>query len=217
MTTEQMAIEMAQRLNRPDDDDLFSFPDEYYAALSKAHRYYVRLFAMHRPELIYSSTTATSSDGGYTFSLTDDHYGEMLVFGSPGPPTGRVFVPSTAEGRGHYWQEGKTLRFLNPYSNTIYIRWVPATISDLDGDTDSGLPAYCDDAIIERACYYLALKPGFLGNPEVYLQAALREGSGDPSDPADMGVLGIISRQSAHQAYEGGSDDYESAWWRGIS
>lgn len=217
MTAEQMALEMVSRLNRPDDDDLFSFPDEYYSKLSQAHRYYRRLFAQHRPELIYSNTTLTSSDGGSTFVLTDDHYGEMLLYRAPGPPQGRVFVPTQPEGSGHYWQEGRNIRMLTPYDDTLYVRWVPATVADLAPEnSDSTLPAYCDDAIIERACYLLAQKPGFLGDPNVYLRNSIREWTGDPDDPSDMGVLGIISRQSAHQAWEG-SGDYETPWWRGIS
>ena len=215
MGTEQMVQEMLTRLNRPEDDDLFEYPLDYYGALSRSHRYYYRKFAEHRPDLIYQATTLTSSDSGSTFTLTDDHYGEMLLFRSPGPPNGRIFVPSTPEGSGHYWQEGKTLRFLSPYDGTLYVRWCPATVSDLSQTSDSVLPSYCDDAIIERACYYLAQKPGFLGDPEVYKANARREWMGETDDPSDMGVLGIISRQSAHQAYEG-VDDVYAPWWRGI-
>jgi hypothetical protein len=215
MSTEQMALEMARRLNRPDADDLFAFPSEYYNALSQAHRYYYRLFAGHRPRLIYTSATLTSSDGGDTFLLTDDHYGEMELYRSPGPPNGRPLVPSNPEGSGHYYQEGRTITMITPYSNTLYLRWVPATVADLDEDNDSLLPAYADDAIIEWACYLLAQKPGFLGNPEVYMANSLREWAGDPNNPADMGVLGIISRQSSHQAWEG-ADETDGPWWRGI-
>jgi hypothetical protein len=215
MTTEQMAWEMVQELNRPEEDDLFVFPDEYYKALSKAHRYYRRLFAAHRPDLIYDATTVATTDGGETFLLTDDHYGEMLLFRSPGPPSGRPMVPSTPEGGGHYWQEGRTIRMLSTYDGTLYVRWVPATVTALDGSNDSTLPVYCDDAILQRACFYMAQKPGFLGNPEVFKANSQTEWAGDPSDPADMGVLGIIMRQSAHQAYEGVSDDVgDGPWWR---
>lgn len=216
MNTEQMVQEMVERLNRPEDDDLFEMPREYHTALSRSHRYYKRKFVEHRPDLIYESTTLTSSDSGETFLLTDDHLGELLLFRSPGPPNGRPFVPSTPEGNGHYWQEGRTLRFLYPYDGTLHVRWVPATIPDLDQGRDSQLPSYCDDAIIERACYYLAQKPGFLGAPEVYKANAAREWRGEPDDPSDMGVLGIISRQSAHQAYETLGGFYEP-WWRNIT
>lgn len=215
MTTEQMALEMVRRLNRPEDDDLFEFPREYHSALSQAHRYYYRLFANHRPQLIYSNTTLTSSDSGSTFVLADDHHGEMLLFRSPGPPTGQVVVPSNPENGGHYWQEGRNIRFITPYNGTLYVRWCPATITDLDNANDSVLPSYCDDAIIERACYILAQKPGFLGNPDVYKNNAATEWTGDRDDPSDMGVLGIISRQSAHQAWEGADDSF-TPWYRNI-
>jgi hypothetical protein len=203
MDTEQMAQEVANRLNRPDDDDLFDFPGEYYRYLSQAHRKFYGLFASHKPDLIYQATTATSSDGGRTFVLDDDHYGEMLVFESPGPPDGRPLVPSMPEGNGQFWIEGRNLRFLYSQSSPIYIRWCPATVADLDGDSDSVLPAYCDDAIIEWACYLMAQKPGFLGNPQVYKDNAMREWRGDDDNPSDMGILGIISRQSAHNPWEG--------------
>jgi hypothetical protein len=215
MTTEQMAAEMKRRLNRPDEDDLFEFPLDYFGYLSQAHRHFYKLTAQHSPGFLYAVTTLTSSDGGNTFTLTDDHYGELLLFHTPGPPTGRPFVPALPEGDGHYWQEGKTLYFLSPYSATLYVRWIPATVADLGQDTDSVLPSYYDDAIIEWACFLAGQKPGFLGNPEVFKANALREWRGEEDNPADMGVLGIISRQSAHQAYEGVSD-MGVPWWRGI-
>lgn len=216
MNTEQMVQSMRTRMNRPEDDDLFEAPLDYYEALSRAHRYYYRKFAEHRPELIYQATTLASSDGGETFLLTDDHYGQLLLFASPGPPRGEVFKPSTFEGAGHYIQEGRNLRFHYKYPNTLYVRWCPATVADLGDASDSVLPSYCDDAIIERACYYLAQRPGFLGDPEVFKANAAREWRGELDDPSDMGVLGVISNQSAHQAYEGLSDEHWQPWWRGI-
>ncbi|MHC4609926.1 MAG: hypothetical protein ACYS7M_06220 [Planctomycetota bacterium] len=217
MTAEQMALEMVMRLNRPQDDDLFVFPDEYYSALSRAHTRFRKKVAEHRPELIYQSTTLTSSDGGDTFTLTDSHLGEMLLFFSPGPPRGRPLRPATPEGVGDYWQEGLDIKMIRSYNDTLYVRWVPSTVANLDGDaSDSTLPGYCDEAIIWWACYLMSKKPGFLGNPETFKAEADREWRGDDNDPSDMGILGTISRQSAHQAWEGVSDEYEGAWWRGI-
>jgi len=215
MTTEQMAAEMKRRLNRPDEDDLFEFPLDYQSYLSQAHRHFYKQTAQHRPTFLYASTTVASTDGGNTFLLTDDHYGEILLFRDPGPPNGRPFVPSLPEGAGNFWQEGRNIRMLTPYTGTLYVRWIPATIVDLDQDNDSLLPSYFDDAIIEWACFLAGQKPGFLGNPEVYKANAMREWSGEPSDPSNMGLLGIIMRQSAHQAWEGISDD-PGPWWRGI-
>jgi len=189
---------------------------EYYGYLSQAHRHFYKLTAQHRPEFIYATATLTSSDNGSTFTLTDDHYGEILLFRAPGPPTGRPFVPSTMSGTGHYWQEGRALNFTTPYNGILHVRWIPATVAALDEDNDSLLPSYYDDALIEWACFLAAQKPGFLGDPGVYKENANREWRGDDSNPGDMGILGIISRQSAYQAYEGISDEGAYPWYRGI-
>ena len=215
MGTEEMVEEMRIRLNRPEDDDLFEYPLDYYGALNRAHKYYRGKFVEHRPDLVYESATLQSSDGGDTFTLTDDHLGEMLLFRSPGPPNGRVMIPSNPEQNGHYWQEGRTLHMLTKYNGDLYVRWIPVTVTPLDQDTNSSLPAYCDEAIIERACYLLAQKPGFLGNPDVYKNNANAFWRGEEDDPSDMGVLGVISRQSAFGSYEGSGDD-ANPWWRGI-
>lgn len=210
-----MVAEMVRRLNRPQDDDLFEYPLEYYQALTRAHKRAYRQVAQHRPQLLYTNTELTSLDGGTTFTLTDDHYGEMEVYRDPGPPRGEVLVPTNPEFGGHYYVDGRDLKMLYAISSSIHIRWVPRTIADLDEDTDSLLPAYCDEYIIEWACYLLAQKPGFLGDERTFYMNAMREWRGDPEDPSDMGILGVISRQSSHQAYEGLSDQ-ATPWWRGI-
>jgi len=215
MNTEQMAQEMRRRLNRPDEDDLFEFPLSYHGFLSQAHRHFYKLTAQHSPGFLYATDTLTSSDGGATFTLTDDHFGELLLYRSPGPPRGQPLVPAIPEGAGHYWQEGRTLNFIAAYPDTLYIRWIPATITALDQDNDSVLPSYYDDAIIEWACFLAGQTPGFLGNPDVFKQNALREWRGEQDNPGDMGILGIISRQSAYQAWEG-QTDVSQAWWRGL-
>lgn len=228
MTTDEMVAKMLLRLNRSAEDDLFAYPSEYESALTDAHRYVYHKIATQRPEMLETTTTITSDDGGNTFTLPSDHYGEIKLYRSPGPPNGLALVPSLPGGPGHFWLQGKTVKMNVAYDGTIYLVYTPVLDSSQDlvtaatggagGAVNSLLPLYCDEAIIWWGCNLLAMKPGFLGDPAVFERNFEREWKGKEDDPSDSGILGIIMRQSAYQAYEGIDDTLYGGvpWWRGV-
>lgn len=198
-------------LNRPEDDDLFSDPNDYYEALERAQQFYRRQIVSHYPGLLVETSSAISSDdGGESYDLPDQHLGEMEVWTPPGPPNGNVIPPVVPEAHafGYYVEDtgetGPTLYLTHErsYDPGIYLRWIPASAPTVDADTDPVLPAYMDDMLVFRAAYEMASRPGFLGDPNYYKTRAAHEWGGDPEVPSDAGVLGTLSRQSAHHGLE---------------
>lgn len=208
MTTSDLVSRLKnEELNRPSDDDLFTDPDDYHGALTKAQRYFYRRTASHYPGVLVTEKGPISSDDdGRTYDLGDDHYSEMEVWTPPGPPTGTIIPPAVPEsGDFGYYTEGQLLKLTRKkdYSPGIYIRWVPATVPPVDNNNDPTLPNYFEDALVFRAAYHLAKKPGYLGDPDSFKDDAREEWAGDPEDPSDAGLLGTLSRQSAHRGREG--------------
>jgi hypothetical protein len=218
VTTPEATERLREALNRPQDDDLFVYPDEYYTALSKAQRYYYRQIAQHAPELLYVTTTITTADSGRTYDLDADHYGEIELWAPPGPPTGDLIYPSLPEQRRYGWYIEKQkvkLTVAKVYSPGIYVRYIPANPTDVDGDTDPLLPNYFDEALIARAAYGMALKPGFLGDPRAFKKLARDEWSGDPDDPSDLGLLAILKNQATLSGLAAVPDD-NLIWYKNI-
>lgn len=220
MTTDEMVSRVrSELLNRPDEDDLIVFPDDYYSALSTAERGLRAKIVGHYPELLYTTAVATTSDGGRTYDLTDDHMGSIEIWTPPGPPSGRLLSNVLPESRTFgYYHEGRKLVLNYPrvFTPGLYVRWIPAEQTPLSATQNSRLPLYCDEAICLNAAYQLASRPGFLGDAEDFRRRARVEWSGDPDDTSDMGVLGIISRQAATQGHQTAIASGDGAWWRGI-
>jgi hypothetical protein len=210
-------------LNRPTDDDLFTDPTDYEAALTRAEAYWYRMVATHYPDLLkVESSVITSADGGETYLMTDDHYGELEVYTPPGPPDGQIIVKTLPESQSFgFYVEGKKLKltYKKDYNPGIYLRWVPATLTALKSTTtevDPSLPAYFHDAYLFQAAYYLAQKPGFIGDAEFFAQKAIAEWDGNPNSISDAGLLGTLSRQYAAGGYESTSIG-PAPWYKGIS
>jgi hypothetical protein len=208
-------------LNRPTDDDLFADPGDYEAALTRAEAFWYRQVATHYPDLLkVTSAAIASSDGGRTYPLTDDHYGELEVFTPPGPAQGQTIVKTLPESSVFgFYIEGQNLKltFIKDYSPGIYVRWTPSSLTALEsGVQNPVLPAYFEEAYLYRAAFYLAQKPGFIGDPNFYNAQAMAEWDGDPNSMSDAGILGTLSRQYAAQGYEsivvGGTP-----WYKNIS
>lgn len=221
MTTNERAAHIRDTLlNRPTEDDLFTFPTDYYNALTRAANYFRSKVASHFPELFYETAVVTSNAAGDTYALSDDHMGELEVWLPPGPPSGRqmsnVFPDSGAFG---FYVEGRNIRLTRAkvFDPGLYVRWVPQTVTPLDDTHNSPLPLYCEEAEMLYAAYLLAQKPGFLGDKEDLRVRAIRAWSGDPDDPSDMGVLAIISRQAATQGHQTAAGVGYAPWWDGIS
>jgi hypothetical protein len=193
-------------LNRPTDDDLFALGD-FEKALTRAEAYWYRQVATHFPDLLkVVSSAIVSADGGETYLLTDDHYGELEVYTPPGPPTGQTIVQTLPESSVFgFYVEGKKLKltYAKNYSPGLYVRWVPATLVALtDASVDGHLPSYFWDAYLYRAAYYLSQKPGFIGDPSYFKALAAQEWDGDQDSISDAGLLGTLSRQYAAGGFQ---------------
>lgn len=217
-STDALAIEVRETLNRPDDDDFFAWPNRYYEALSRAHRRVYGKIGQHAPELISSQKLVTTSDDGQSYDLTDHYYGDLLVWEPPGPTGGVRLYPALAESPYvGFYRDGTTIVLTQArvYTPGLYAVSAWATLADLDKDQDHVLPSYCEDMMILEAAAYLADTPGFLGSPDGYRKRAIWEWKGNPEDPSDMGILGTIKRLSANEGIEAG-EFAERPWWRGI-
>jgi len=202
--TEQIAQLMKQGLNRPDEDDFFIFPEEYYSALTKAHKKIHQKISQHAPGILLEETSVVSLDAGLTYDLGDHHKGQLEVYAPPGPPLGERIPPANPDSAHFgFFVDGTTLRFtIQKMFNPLYIRWSPETLDALSQKQDHTLPAYCEDMLEYLACFVMANKTGFAGDPRKFKQLANMEWVGDPEEPSDMGILGTIKRLAANQGFE---------------
>lgn len=224
--TRKKAIELAQEvrleLNRPTEDDLLGFPDAYFRALGKAHRYIRRKVAEHEPQVLMpdSPTLVTSSDNGETFDLGDFYIGSVGVWEPPGPPDGLPILPALPEQSRHgYWIDGTVLHLTRAkdYSPGLYITGITVT-SDFPSDEadEHDLPPYCEDALVLRAAYELATTPGMAVDAMSYKRRFENEWKGDRDDPSDMGILGLLKRRSNFGGVETAVDEFDRPWWRNL-
>jgi hypothetical protein len=215
-----MLDRLVEYLNRPVDDDFFAYPTEHYAALSEANRYYYRMVAIKRPQLVRALATIAPDDTtGATYTLPGDHLGKLRIFTPPGPTTGNELFPAS-EGvrRDGFYTIGRVLYLTVPrvYDPGLYILWTPASLADLDEDSDPTMPSYLDECIVWRAAGLLAKKPGSLIEPQGFLGQADEYWRGNMNDPSDSGALGTIIQQELHGGVAA-LDGSQGAWWRGIS
>lgn len=206
MTAEDAVKDVRRRLlNRPTDDDLHQYPDDYYHALTLAVAWMRRKIAGHAPGLLYETHGPIASlDGGVTYVLPSDHLGEIEIWTPPGPPRGRLLHSSNPEDlvdEGAYIQ-GRTITMLRTtnYSPGVYVRWIPATRAIKDREEETDIPEYTDEAVKQYAAYLMASKPGSLLEAQTFLTQANREFDGDPDSVSDDGILGRLKRSQAGQA-----------------
>lgn len=217
-TVEELAQNVRDmHLNRPTEDDLLVWPEEYFKAMSKAHRRIYQQIAKVNPKMLVTSTTFTSTDSGATYELGNNHYGEMEIYEPPGPPTGARIYPCNPDSNYFgWWVDGTTLKFTWQRDITLYVRWTPDTVADLNADSTHLLPAFCEDMLEYETAKLLAEKPGIAMNPGKFEKMSNEEWLGRQSDPSDTGILGIIKRVGASQGIETGAGVGEQPWWRGI-
>jgi hypothetical protein len=221
--TRKSVEELAQNvrdmhLNRPNEDDLILWPEEYFKAMSKAHRRIYQQIAKVNPKILVTSATFTSADSGATYELANHHFGEMEVYAPPGPPTGARIYPALPDSNYFgWWVDGTTLKFTQSQNySPLYVRWTPDSVEDLNADSEHLLPAFCEDMLEYETAKLLADKPGIAINPQKYEVKANEEWLGRQSDPSDTGILGIIKRVGASQGIETAAGVGEQPWWRGI-
>jgi hypothetical protein len=226
MRAEDAAKDIRRRiLNRPNDDDLFDYPSDYFHALTVAVAWMKRKIAAQYPAMLYETFGVIAPDEGsardpQVFTLPDDHLGEIEVWTPPGPPRGRLVYSTLPEEQAHEgaYMQGRQIIFPRKrFHPGIYVRWIPATHEIKERETDTNLPAYTDEAVKQYAAYIMARKPGSLLQAESYLAAANAEFDGDRNSISDEGILGRISRQVANQAMATAAYVPIRPWYRGIN
>jgi len=215
---EEIIQNVRMALNRPEEDDFFQWPEEYYEALDKAHRHWYRQIAQHAPNILLTNGTATTSDSGVSYDLGDFHFGNMEVYEPPGPPTGVTIPPANPSSPYFgFWVDGITLKLTTPtiYS-PLYLRWTPETVAKIAPKGTHALPAYCEDMLEYETTGRMASKSGFAGDPDRFFVMANMEWSGDPRSPSDMGILGTIKRLSANEGFQYATGAADRPWYKGI-
>lgn len=219
MRAEDAAKDVRRRLlNRPGDDDLHQYPDDYFHALTLAVAWMRRKIAAHAPGLLYETIgPIASTDAGLTYLLPDDHLGEIEIWTPPGPPRGRLLHSSDPEGHAYEgaYIQGRTITMLTKtrFSPGLYIRYIPATREIVERDYDIELPEFTDEAVKQYAAYLMAKKPGSLLDSQSFLDCANREFDGDPNSTSDDGIIGRLKRVSANQA-SSSAMGYARPWYR---
>jgi hypothetical protein len=214
-----MLDRLIEILNRPVDDDFFAYPSEHYGALSEANRYYYRMVAIKRPQLVRVIATVAPDDAsGETYTLPSDHLGKLRIFTPPGPTTGDELYPASAGvRRDGFYTIGTKLYLTVPrvYDPGLYVLWTPATLVALDKDNDPTMPSYIDECLVWRAAALMAKKPGSLMEPQAFFNQADEYWRGNVNDPSDSGALGTIMQQELHGGVAA-LDGSGGAWWRGM-
>jgi hypothetical protein len=214
-----------QDLNRPDEDDMFTDPGDYYTAINQAVRKARQKVAAIDPQSLLQVDTVTSSDDGETFDLADvsgvttgDHYGELEVWTPPGPPDGyqlgETYPGSGIEG---YYFQGNVLHLTYPkdYDPGLYVRWIPRDFTEADADNNPDIPALFDDYLRYQAAAELADRPGVAVESQRLREKARIEWRGDPNDPSDAGLLSTLRRSSSTSG-SAHLNEYPAPWWSGI-
>jgi len=217
-TEDLAAVLRSEIMNRPEEDDLFAFPESYYEALTRAHKWLRNKVAKSAKGVLSATTTVTTSDDGDTYDLTDDYIGEIEVWEPPGPPTGHRIMPAVPEStyRG-FWLEGVGasqkihLTDAKVFTPGLYVRGVTASASALDEDNEHTLPEYMEDCLLYRAAYLMSMTPAR------FKAMYLSEWRGDSDDPSDTGIAGQLARMRDNEGIMTGTDLDVQPWWRGIN
>lgn len=205
-TSQALHNRVLKHLNRPVEDDFYTTA-EVYEALERAQGKYRDELAQIAPKLTRETRTLPA-EGGFTFTLPDDHLGKLEVWGPPGPPLGDMLRPVLPElGIPGFYIQEREIKFTYSVSyNALYIRWTPATDPVLNADTDPVLPRYCFEAITFFAAYLLALKAGYLGDPMMFRSAA---------NMAWERVPPIVQSQAEYEGVES-VEPYDAPWYYGL-
>lgn len=199
-----MLEELERKINRPEQDDFYDHPDELYAALTEAQSRFRRRAVGHAESMfreVYEEPLTAEDSTGETYTLPDDHFGEVRLFTPPGPRHGRQIPPVEMggyySGRAGFYQNGLEITLTKPkvYDPGLYLVWVPKTTSDLDANTQPVLPSYFDWAVIYEAAAILVQKPGSMIDPAHFRRQSHNEWRGHPDVLDDMGILGILTQQ----------------------
>ena len=190
---------------RPTTDELMADSD-WYAFLTEAQDYWLRVIAAHAPSAVCSVPTAmTTADSGLTYTVsgvtdlvqvvevTDGKGGRPLVSGA--------YSDAAAE---YTWEGAGTIRMCRnvarTFSDGLYIRYVIVG-GTIDGSTEPTLPTQFRLLLPPRACVLYATRGG-VRDPMPYMREEQKIWSGEPSILGDVGIMGALKkRQSWNASY----------------
>lgn len=216
-----MVSRLKELLGRPASDTFYTDPTEYYAALNEAVRATRAVLSSHYPSLIWvESSAVASSDGGTTFAIPESGQilGRMRVYEPPGVRNGLELIPaSPGSMRTGFRVLGTDIKLTIPksYSPGLYFLYVPTSFTEIDGSNNSPLPNFMDDYIVYKSAAVLARKAGSALDPSSFEEHAYSLWTGDPRNPMDTGVTGLLTHYQDRSGLEG-LDFADDRWWSGI-
>lgn len=190
--------------------------DLWYALLTEAQMLWVREFATHFPQVMWTMEKLTTADAGLTYDFLAEPLGDYEIRQSP---TGRLLLPGPEWDPGYdFVPSGNKIRFqgqkAKQFADGPWARYVktPGVINASTQPTLS--PTHARQLLVYRACIFWAQRGG-LRDPAPYQQNENDLWFGDPLT-GRVGILGALKQQvflQGNDAVPGvGADD----WWRYI-
>lgn len=215
-----MRTRLKQLLGRPASDDFYSDPSEYYDALNEVVTQVRVTIANQYPALLYEESGAvSSSDSGLTYAIPNagEVIGRLRVFEPPGVRTGAEVLPaSPGMLRAGFRVQGINIKMTTLRNVDLYFLYIPQDHTAIADGVDSPLPDFMDRWIVYKAAAIMAMKAGSMVDPDTFEDKAAELWRGDPRNPMDTGIMGMLSQYAERQGWEG-LDYQDDRWWNRLS
>lgn len=223
-TSAALLAAFKRRAKRPATDESLTDAD-IYAYLSKGQEYWVMRLAPMQPSVLSGALVQmTTADSGKTYTFgTDPVDGTSNIV-----PYGHAEIYDATHNRplrpGAEWDKGADFV---PFGDHIafaggvakpgpYFARFVSRPDVIDADTAPSLvPIEARELILARALYVWAQELGNV-DPEPYALYERRLWIGDPRDPSDVGILGLLKTQYGFAGAEALNGSM-GAWWRGVN
>ena len=211
-----MRSRIKKLLGRPSTDSFYTDPDDYYNAINDVISQIRVTIANQYPDLLYEESSAvSSSDSGLTFPLPNsgELLGRIRVFEAPGIRTGAEILPATAGMLRDGWRIlGTDLTRTIQRNVDLYFLYIPQDHTAVESGVDSPLPNFMDEWIVYKAAARMARVAGSMVDPQPLEAFAGELWRGDPQNPMDTGIMGMLSHYRDREGWSG-VDYQDDRWW----
>lgn len=211
-----MRAQIKSLLGRPDTDSFYSDPADYYTAINNVISQVRITLANQYPDLLYEESGAvSSSDSGLTYPLPNggELIGRIRVFEAPGVRTGAELLPATAGMLRDGWRVlGTNLTRTVQRNVDLYFLYIAQDHTAVANSVDSPLPNFLDEWIVYKAAARMARVAGSMVSPDAFEGYAGELWRGDPQNPMDTGIMGMLSHYRDREGWDG-VDYQDDRWW----